>query len=292
MEANTALHNLGFGPRDRVAVIHADDMGMCEATIPALNDIFEAGLVSSASVMVPCPWFPSAAAWSAAHPEADIGIHLTLTSEWEHYRWRPLSTQDAATGLVDPWGFMPKKAAAIEEQAQSQAVVAEMRAQIERARQFGMNLSHLDSHMYSVMKKFLGEYLRVSCEAGLTPLVLRSDVARWKEQYSHGSSLPEHDFPVFDHLVSPSHRCPLDEHEQNIFDGFSTFEPGLTCYLLHPATDTPELRTIVPNWAHRVLEWRTFSSKKLKDHVRDCGIQVVTYGMLASAMAGASRAQA
>src|SRR4051812_44647597 len=86
------LRQLGFGPDDRVVVVHADDLGMCQATLPAVDELMAFGLVTSASAMVPCSWFPEVAAWHRRNPEYDLGIHLTLTSEWERYRWGPIST--------------------------------------------------------------------------------------------------------------------------------------------------------------------------------------------------------
>ena len=99
MIGNPVLRHLGFAATDRVVVIHADDLGMCQATLPAFVDLLAGGLVSSGSVMVPCPWFPQATALLRACPIADVGLHVTLTSEWEAYRWRPLSTRQPATGL-------------------------------------------------------------------------------------------------------------------------------------------------------------------------------------------------
>jgi chitin disaccharide deacetylase len=89
---NSALRHLGFGPRDRVVIIHADDIGMCQATLPALADLLDFGLLSSAAVMVPCPWFPAAAAFCRAHPVVDMGVHLTLNAEWSTYRWGPVAS--------------------------------------------------------------------------------------------------------------------------------------------------------------------------------------------------------
>ena len=78
---NPALKQLGFDARDRVLIVHADDIGMCQATLPAIADLFEFGLVSSAATMVPCPWFPLAAAFCREHPTVDMGVHLTLNCE-------------------------------------------------------------------------------------------------------------------------------------------------------------------------------------------------------------------
>ena len=75
---NAALKKLGFDERDRVLIFHADAIGMCHATLPALANLLDFGLVSSAAVMVPCPWFPQTAAFCREHPNVDMGVHLTL----------------------------------------------------------------------------------------------------------------------------------------------------------------------------------------------------------------------
>jgi hypothetical protein len=101
MDPNPVLRKLGFADDDRVVIIHADDIGMCQATMSAFADLVDFGLISSGAVMVPCPWFPQAAAYCRQHPLVDLGVHLTLTSEWDGYRWGPVSTRDPASGLID-----------------------------------------------------------------------------------------------------------------------------------------------------------------------------------------------
>ena len=97
MRPNPALRKLGFADDDRVAIIHADDIGMCQASLTAFAELLDFGLVSCGAAMTPCPWFPSVAAYAAAHPNADIGVHLTLNCEYSTYRWGPLSTRDPAS---------------------------------------------------------------------------------------------------------------------------------------------------------------------------------------------------
>jgi hypothetical protein len=108
MQPNPVLKQLGFSKDDRVVIIHTDDIGMCQASIDAFADMVDYGLISSGAVMVPCPWFLEAAAYARAHPQADLGVHLTRTSEWETYRWGPISTRDPASGLLDEQGFFHK----------------------------------------------------------------------------------------------------------------------------------------------------------------------------------------
>ena len=102
---NPHLKRLGFQADDRVVVVHADDIGMCHATLPAIDELMAIGLVTSASAMVPCPWFLEAASWHRRNPQFDLGIRLTLTSEWQHYRWGPLSCRDEGSGLLDDQGY-------------------------------------------------------------------------------------------------------------------------------------------------------------------------------------------
>ena len=109
MQPNPVLKKLGFSNDDRVIIIHTDDIGMCQASVDAFADLVDFGLISSGAVMVPCPWFLEAAKFAVAHPEADLGAHMTLTSEWETYRWGPVSTRDPETGLMDEEGFFHKR---------------------------------------------------------------------------------------------------------------------------------------------------------------------------------------
>ena len=102
---NPVLRDLGFHRGDRVVVVHADDIGMCHSTLPAIDELMAFGLVTSASAMVPCPWFLDVVAWHQRNPQFDIGIHLTLTSEWDRYRWGPISTRAETSGLLDERGY-------------------------------------------------------------------------------------------------------------------------------------------------------------------------------------------
>ena len=108
MNANPVLRRFGLDESDRAVVSHADDVGMCQATVGAFVDLVEAGIVSSTAVMAPCPWFPLAAAGGREHPAADVGVHLTLNCEWGAIRWGPIPTRDPASGLLDADGYSPR----------------------------------------------------------------------------------------------------------------------------------------------------------------------------------------
>ncbi|HKP71950.1 MAG TPA: ChbG/HpnK family deacetylase, partial [Pyrinomonadaceae bacterium] len=105
MKLNPILRSLGYDARDRVVVTHADDIGMCAATVNCLEELFGFGLVTSASAMIPCDSFAEVARFCRAHARVDMGVHLTLTSEFETHRWRPVTDADRATGLTDDYGY-------------------------------------------------------------------------------------------------------------------------------------------------------------------------------------------
>src|SRR5689334_22659121 len=145
MTPNLALRKLGFADGDRVAIIHADDIGMCQASISAFADLSAFGLISCGAVMVPCAWFPAAA--RRAQPDDDMGIHLTLTCEWDAYRWGPISTSDPASGMIDTEGFFYRSTELAQAHGRPDAVARELAAQVERALAAGMRPTHVDTHM-------------------------------------------------------------------------------------------------------------------------------------------------
>ena len=148
MQTNPYLSKLGYPDDARLAILHTDDLGMCGASIAAYPDLLDAGLITSAAVMAPCPWFPAVAQFCRESGSTlDVGVHLTLTSEWSGYRWSPLSTVDPATGLVDAEGSLPQTREALVRQAQPDAVRAEISAQVSRALLSGIDITHIDTHM-------------------------------------------------------------------------------------------------------------------------------------------------
>ena len=284
MSHNPVLRKLGFSIRDRVAVVNADDVGMCQATVPAFFELVDAGLVSSGSVMVPCPWFLEAAAWATRSGAADLGVHLTLTSEWERYRWRPISTCDPGSGLIDPEGFFYRNQS-MWYRPHLEAILGEMRAQVDRARRAGIDTTHIDSHMFAVLGHGIVDgYVALGFEQGLPVLMHRQPawvkaltveaINRWEEQ----------GLPVFDHLREIGLNQPRNawlDAAQRVFDQLPA---GLTYIILHPALDTPELRALADDWQQRVADYETFRGEELRNHVKNSGIHVIGWRTLRDLM--------
>jgi len=143
----TLAERLGHPASSRLLIIHADDFGMMHSVDSAISEALENHWVTSASILVPCPWFPEVAQWSKSHPDADLGIHLALNSEWTTYRWPPVSPQPLNSSLLGPDGYLPLETDYVSKHAKMPDVETELRAQVDKAKSAGIRLSHLDTHM-------------------------------------------------------------------------------------------------------------------------------------------------
>jgi predicted glycoside hydrolase/deacetylase ChbG (UPF0249 family) len=138
---------LGYPASARLLILHADDFGMNHSVNRAISEAIEKKWITSASILVPCPWFLEAANFAKAHPEADLGIHQALNSEWTQFRWGPVSSRDKVPSLLDDQNYLPLDTPEVVKNAKPAEVEAELRAQIERAQKFGVHVTHLDTHM-------------------------------------------------------------------------------------------------------------------------------------------------
>jgi predicted glycoside hydrolase/deacetylase ChbG (UPF0249 family) len=272
---NRALRALGFDAQARVVVVHADDVGMCGATVDAFFELAEAGMVSSGSVMVPCPWFSQVAARCRESVGIDLGVHLTLTSEWDGYRWGPVSACDRSSGLIDDEGYF-HRSQHLWGRVDRAAARRELAAQVDRALGAGIDVTHLDTHMCSVLHASLpDDYVAVG-RARRVPVLLTRE-AGWVARLSEPAIAAWEDdgVAVFDDV-----RCmPLDgspvgrlELAKRFFDELPA---GLTYLITHPAEDTPELRSIAADWRQRVADFATFRDPQLARHVRATGVEIV-----------------
>src|SRR5438105_9502574 len=145
--AQTLADQLGFPAGTKLIIVHADDLGETHAVNAAAMKALESGTINSASLMVPCPWFPEMADFAKSHPEADLGLHLTLTSERVYYRWGPVASIDKVPSLVDENGYFHHDWEG-NQRINPKEVEIELRAQVERALRMGVRPTHLDSHQY------------------------------------------------------------------------------------------------------------------------------------------------
>ena len=175
-QSRSLPERLGYPPGARLLVLHADDLGMSHSVNRATFEALEKGWISSASILVPCPWFPEVARWARAHPEADLGIHLALNSEWTSFRWGPLSTPSEVPSPIDDQGYFPLVETTVAAKAKPAEVERELRRQVDRARSAGITLSHLDSHMGALFQSpaLFAVYQGLGKTYGLPLLLQRS----------------------------------------------------------------------------------------------------------------------
>ncbi|HEX2850841.1 MAG TPA: ChbG/HpnK family deacetylase [Acidimicrobiales bacterium] len=124
-------------------VVQGDDFGMCHAVNVGTVAAFVDGILTQASTMVPCPWFDEAAALAREH-RLPLGIHQTLTCEWDHLRWRPLT---AGPSLVGPDGTFHRTVADARDAIDRDDAIIEIEAQTERFLAAGLDLTYYDVHM-------------------------------------------------------------------------------------------------------------------------------------------------
>lgn len=239
----TLADRLGFGPDARVLIITCDDLGSSHAANVACYESLREGLATSASLMVPGPWAREAA---ARYRGEDVGVHLTLNSEWDLLRWGP-TTQ--APSLFDGDGGFPRTLQEMWEHADVDEVRRECRTQIERAIIWGFDVTHLDSHLGAMPQRpeLFDIYLEMAVEFGL-PIRLPPASAERGIGFPYRRLAAEEGVVFPDHVLHGTTAGIRDVLERALFE----LPPGVTELRAKPAADTPEARAAAPDWTARV----------------------------------------
>ena len=294
MKPNPFLKKLGFSDNDRAVIIHTDDIGMCHASVQAFKDLWAFGSISSGAVMTPCPWFPAVAQMCKENPAIDMGVHATLNAEWENYRWGPVSGGEAGFGLKDEAGYFHQWHQAVYDNASPEQVETEVNLQIEKALKAGIDVTHVDSHMGTIMnQKFIQSYIQAATSRLLPNFLPRlnavginlmgvDDEARVR--YAPVMEAMESTgVPMMDGVLG----MPLehgDDHVEVAKKLLGELPVGITHFILHPSIDTPELRAIAPDWRARVANYNAFMSDELKMFIEKEDIKVIGYRAIRDAM--------
>ena len=280
--AETWGEKLGYPAGKKVLLLHADDIGMCYEANQAAKDYLAKGRIQSAAAMAPCPWFDEFAAWYRENPDRDVGLHLTLTSEWKHYRWGPVVERSAVPGLLDKDGYLHRRSSEVARNATPAEVEKEIRAQIERALARGIRPGHLDTHMGALYSRseFTEVFLRVAVEYRIPALVIEMTPRRVKQFRAQG-------YPIDDELLRINREYPLvklddfrsvprgEDYEavrKNFFALVRSLSPGITEIIFHPAAPSEGLKRITNSWQQRVWEGRLFEDPEVRKFFESEGV--------------------
>ena len=271
------LERLPGVPGGRAVVPHVDDLGASHGANRAFLDLAGCGLVTCGSVMVPGPWFREIAEAAGADPALDLGVHLTLTSEWSACRWAPISATSRASGLIDPDGYFWRDLDNLRRRLVPEAAELELRAQIERALAAGMVPTHLDAHMAAAMlPELLDAHVRLGREYGMVPVLPRS-IGWAPDPVSYRAAVARLDAagaPVFDHC-----RGTLAVDREHLDEGWrrlvAELPPGITHLALHP-TAPGEFEDMAPDHAGwRYAEHDLLASGRLRALCAAAGVAAV-----------------
>lgn len=268
----------------RYLIIHADDAGMSHSVNRATIDAMENGCVTSASIMVPCPWFSEFADYARQHPEKDFGIHLTLNAEWQHYRWGPVAGRDRVPSLVDENGFLWDNVAQVRDHVKVEEAEIELRAQIERAQKFGVKLSHLDPHMGAALSRpdLAKLYVKLGVEYSLPVLFVRptetNGLARqYPEVIRLVPELTQLGFPILDELYQFYEHGSLEQRREKYLRTLKSLPVGTTELIIHCGHLDSELQAITDSASIRDTDRQVFSDPEVCAAIKRLGIELISW---------------
>ena len=272
---------LGYPKEAKLVIIHSDDLGVTHSENAASTTAMEKGSVSSASIMVPCPWFSEIAAYAQAHPAADLGLHITLTSEDKYYKYGPVTSIDKVPGLVNKNGYFYSSVDSVIQNASAAEVEQEIRNQVIKGKQMGIDPTHLDAHMGSALLSldFFKAYLKVGHEYKIPVLITSFFAPGLKTKMD--SLITDKDV-VVDNILSFSPGDFKTGFQAFHTNGIKNLKPGLTYLIIHTAYDDDEMRALKgdqPNWgaAWRQAEFNFFTSPECAKVLKETNVYVITW---------------
>lgn len=280
----TLQEKLGYSKDTRLLIIHADDFGMCHSENLATIKALETGIVNSASIMTPCPWFMEAAQYSKKNPKYDIGVHLTVTNEWGRYKWSPVLGKSAVPSLVDENGYMWEECADVAQHAKIDELEKEMRAQIDKLIDAGVDPTHLDSHMGCMFwsrEDIFKLYIDLGKAYGIPVLLNR-------EFFSYMNEDPKDAANFIKYLDDPNlvvaNKVMMDPGAKSKEELFKYYDaslndlvPGLNVLLNHVGYNNDELRGITARAKIRQWDLDYFTDPACMENLKKQGVVMVTW---------------
>ena len=276
---------LGYPASARLLILHADDYGMNHSVNRATAEGLDKHWITSASILVPCPWFMEAAAYAKAHPDADLGIHQALNSEWTTLRWGPVTSKDQVPSLLDPDGYLPLDTPIVAKNAKTNEVEIELRAQIERAQKFGVHITHLDTHMSALFGStdLYKAYMKMGHAYGLPIL------EEWEGVHGPLGVTPPPEEVLVQKVIAIDPGIDAKDWTAWYEKQLAPLGPGVYQVILHLAYDDDEMRGATydhPDWgaAWRQHDVDMVRSPEFQKFLKDQGFILVGWKDLAKAL--------
>src|SRR6266700_4114298 len=252
-QTKTVAERLGYPADSKLLILHADDLAVAHSEDAASFDALDKHAVTSASIMVPCPWLTEVADYAKAHPDADLGLHLTLTSEWKTYRWGPVESKEKVPSLLDPSGYLWPDTPQAVGTLKADEAEREIRAQIERAMAMGIHPTHLDSHMGALFSRpdLFAVYVKVAREYKLPFLAfIAPDTPRELSSVLSSNDVLLNSVLIADPSIHPS------DWKTFYASAIKNLKPGITEIIVHLGHDDAELQAVMVDHADYGAAWR------------------------------------
>ncbi len=282
-QSSTIAERLGYDKDAKLLIVHADDIGLAHSVNSATIKAFEGSGISSASIMVPCPRFPEIAKYAKEHTEYDFGLHLTLTSEWKNFRWGGVSPATEIPSLLDDDGFFYLSTEEVAKNANPAEVEKELKAQVDRALAFGVQPTHIDSHMGSLFStpELFQVYLNIGAIYDLPVFIPMNAAQAFPELLK---LIDEKQIPV-DHYFMMNTNRPTQEWNSWYLNIIEQLTPGLNELIIHLAIDNSEMQAVAIDHPDFGSTWRqndlnTMMSKEFKLALKNHNIKLITWGDL------------
>ena len=278
---------LGWEPGARAVMFHCDDAGMSHASNLGAIESLEKGVVTSISIMMPCPWVPEIIHYVKEHPLVDAGLHLTMNSEWNLYRWGPVAGRPAVPGLCDPDGYLWHPVQETAKHASADEVEREIRAQIEKAEAMGLHPTHIDTHMgaLAATPEFFDRYIKVGIEKQIPVLAIGGhrnfarieNPAAVKQLEERIERIWAAGLPVIDDLHTASYEWKEGSKSERFIAMLKNLKPGITMVIIHCSRPTDEFPLITSSSNLRLEDLRAMIDPELRRTVEQEGIKLTSW---------------
>ncbi|PZX58299.1 hypothetical protein LV84_01503 [Algoriphagus ratkowskyi] len=277
---------LGYAKDAKLLIIHGDDVGVSHSQTKATFDAMKNGVVNSTSMMVPTGWSAEVGEMAKEMPNADIGIHITLTNEWLNFNWGPEAGRTAVPGLANEKGHMFPDCEQVTANASPEEVEKEIRAQIKAANLMGITPTHLDSHMGCIFygrPEYLASYLKIAQELKIPAMINQQMVdGIVKPNSALFSGINVDKFPVVDQLFMAEPKDYEAGMEAYYTNSLNNLTSGLNVILIHLAFDDEEMNAVTKDHDTYHAPWRQadydfFTSEKARELLKMNKVQLVTW---------------